>query len=1577
MQAQAFDPWQIGELLCGQYRIVERLSQNDRQNVQRLTYRADHEGWGQPVRLKVFLAQPETLQNKAQAWSRLSLHPLIASCYYLRDLRGYGLLISEYVAGVPLSPPLSRRRCSPHEAELALETFLDAAIQTAWGLEYAHGQGVVHGNWQWCNLIQTSTGQIRITDFWATPQATIADDQRDWVKLFAQWSQALPRCPKAINAHLQQWQAAASFLWRDCWQTLQQLYQDSLGQPYPRTRPEPDQWQASGLNNQALAWMDLAEPGAALRLWEQVQQAQPTHPETLYNQGLWQWRSHQISLETLLNRLATLPWYPATWRGFLELEAGNGAAALAAFEQWQPEPSQPAAFIQQAKALATQRQSQTAAQTISSPSGMPIQTLIYSPDGRYMVWGDVQGNLLVWDFQLGQRTRFSGHSQASIVRLALTTDNCYLVSIARADTHPQADIQTNASANADLTLKLWSFRTGKCLATFSQLQDWQSLGTSPSSPVTPSPATPTSQPGRQQRRWSADGRYCLRVTNALLTLVEKASGQVIYALHLNLTPVFPIPKTTLGLSWQPQAGASRGAAVQPGQGGAQDALIWDLATQTPRQVLPVGPGCSAIALMPPLPDQPATYLTVDQRGVLTQRALANGQSLATWFTAMSNVTQLHISTDGQLVLLQGQHLSLWSLATGQPKTTIESLTPSPNSVVLSPDGQTLLWADRQVHLRPVATAAWQYQAPWQLSPRMRGTIAKTPVDSGHHYLQQAEQAWQQRDIAQTYAALQQANTLLSAPERERVFEFWTRLYTHLPRQRLRRTWPLYTFAAHIGAIQQIAFDRDGALITSSRNGTLKRWLLQTERALGTIIGQPKGGLSCFSISADRQWLITSSQQDGLQQWQTRSGKLHRTLTSQTRTTPIRATQPSAAITALAALPASPYVLAGTEQGKLQLWHLEMGSCLRDWTAHSQAIAALAVSPDSRYGVSADAKGLWKRWHLATGECQQTISTAQSGIRVIAYSSDGQWVLTAAQDHSIMVWSALLGKRHQVLRGHQSPITSLWIAPDSRYVLSGSSAGRAKFWDLRTGACLHTWDLGQHEITAVAVERTSKYVLLGTATGEIHLWAMDWQLAPPREPYWDETARPYLEAFLVRHTPRQPTPFQRGAQDRTTAEPLAQSVRQIPLGMGAFWLVMLWLGTITYSEIFTYTSQLVSTGLLAGGAALFVWSYFTSRQTGNPTIQLGALFGLVVLALVGLVERSEGWLALGAVCWGTIAAVLVTGPMLGLWHPQPAVQPLGLKTSQTLKKYWGRTRTIVLLLMVLGLGLGLETIMVNGVIPRLWPVGVAGSISIVLEAIAWRRQGWQGQRLLKRLAIVGLVTLTSFTWFLPSRLGVVPERACSSPAALNDYLARGGTPNGQVLAPPTRSLLECALVHPDPALLGILINHQADLNQLNEQGEGLLHLAVQAQVLSAVKSLLAGGSNINLPDRQGRIALHDARTAAMARVLIRAGADVNWLAPQAGSPLQQAIRNDRLDIVQLLLSHQANPDLTCDQVECEDYSPIYSAIRHGRWEILRLLLTYDVDLTVRDRNQQTPLEYAQSLNQTQAVTVLQAALEPQF
>ena len=77
-----------------------------------------------------------------------------------------------------------------------------------------------------------------------------------------------------------------------------------------------------------------------------------------------------------------------------------------------------------------------------------------------------------------------------------------------------------------------------------------------------------------------------------------------------------------------------------------------------------------------------------------------------------------------------------------------------------------------------------------------------------------------------------------------------------------------------------------------------------------------------------------------------------------------------------------------------------------------------------------------------------------------------------------------------------------------------------------------------------------------------MWALDWQLAPPMQPRWDETARPYLEAFLGRQIPRRWT-----TERSPTPLPSAESWQTLPIRLVMLWVLMLWLGSLTSYEIF--------------------------------------------------------------------------------------------------------------------------------------------------------------------------------------------------------------------------------------------------------------------------------------------------------------------------------------------------------------------------------------------------------------------------
>jgi serine/threonine protein kinase len=81
------------------------------------------------------------------------------------------------------------------------------------------------------------------------------------------------------------------------------IYGWLFGQPYPRSRPEPAQLLADGLNNHALSMLDLDRPEQAEQLWQQALASDPHHLHAVYNYGLHRWRGGQIIDTDLISQL--------------------------------------------------------------------------------------------------------------------------------------------------------------------------------------------------------------------------------------------------------------------------------------------------------------------------------------------------------------------------------------------------------------------------------------------------------------------------------------------------------------------------------------------------------------------------------------------------------------------------------------------------------------------------------------------------------------------------------------------------------------------------------------------------------------------------------------------------------------------------------------------------------------------------------------------------------------------------------------------------------------------------------------------------------------------------------------------------------------------------------------------------------------------------------------------------------------------------------------------------------------------------------------------------------------------------
>jgi serine/threonine protein kinase len=347
--------WQVGDVILDLYEVAEIYESGG----MGLVYRVHHRGWNVDLALKCprahFFqteAHKQHFERECETWVKLGLHPHTVSCYYVRRVAGTPSVFAEYLDGGSLADWIEDGTLYKGGQVAALARVLDIAIQFAWGLDYAHQQGLVHQDIKPANLLLLPDGTAKVSDFGLAQARMVAEglaepggaaksvmvpgvglmtieyrspEQAAGTPLTRKtdiWSWGVAvlelfmggrtwlvgeAAPEALESYLAEgppdpgipaMPVGMAELLRQCFQenpadrpaniaevaaALEELYAQEVGQPYPREAPKLAEALADSFNNRALSLLDLGKAEEAERLWGEALQADPHHPESVYN----------------------------------------------------------------------------------------------------------------------------------------------------------------------------------------------------------------------------------------------------------------------------------------------------------------------------------------------------------------------------------------------------------------------------------------------------------------------------------------------------------------------------------------------------------------------------------------------------------------------------------------------------------------------------------------------------------------------------------------------------------------------------------------------------------------------------------------------------------------------------------------------------------------------------------------------------------------------------------------------------------------------------------------------------------------------------------------------------------------------------------------------------------------------------------------------------------------------------------------------------------------------------------------------------------------------------------------------
>jgi serine/threonine-protein kinase len=143
-------------LIANRYRLIRRLGRGGVGTV----YQAIDIHLGRAVAIKA-LHEPlalDLLRSEARSLARLA-HPNIVALYDLVETDGRAYLVMEFLDGWDLERLVAERGPLDHTRTLSIFRAVASAV------EYAHGRGILHCDLKPANVLVTTTGDIKLTDF--------------------------------------------------------------------------------------------------------------------------------------------------------------------------------------------------------------------------------------------------------------------------------------------------------------------------------------------------------------------------------------------------------------------------------------------------------------------------------------------------------------------------------------------------------------------------------------------------------------------------------------------------------------------------------------------------------------------------------------------------------------------------------------------------------------------------------------------------------------------------------------------------------------------------------------------------------------------------------------------------------------------------------------------------------------------------------------------------------------------------------------------------------------------------------------------------------------------------------------------------------------------------------------------------------------------------------------------------------------------------------------------------------------------------------------------------------------------
>ena len=1116
--------WKLGDVVLGLYEVAEVLGQGGMGRV----YRVHHRGWDVDLAVKAPLASAleaaggaDAFEREAETWVGLGLHPHVVACYYVRRIEGTPRLFAEYVDGGSLHDWIRQKRLR------ALDRILDVAVQFAWGLHYAHEQGLVHRDVKPANVMVAADGVAKVTDFGlararalgapagpvgparagqtmmaaggvAGTPAYMAPEQSAGKELSRRtdlWGWGLSVLEMFAGDRTWEYGIAAGEVLRD----YRERGRGVLGLP---TMPESVA--------ELLAQCFQEDPAARPRSLKEAAEALRTAYEASVG-GAYPRAEPRVgrdSADSLSNRAVSLLdlgrlgeadplWRKALARQPQHLESTYNQS-LHAWSRGEMNDDEVLNRVTEARKAhaSVPRGAQLAGRILLAlgETGRAVRAF-----GEAAAGGTATPELerdVVQAREAEEAARDRGPERETVRVLKGLVRPATMLAVTR-DGH-------FAVAGDAETVRVWDVRSGAVVRTLPGRETrFRSLAATPDGrgllwagegaplqlmevetarplrPFQPHPGFLTSLAITDDGRLAISGG-----SDRTVRVWEIGTGRCLRALEGHQEAVTAVAVSGDGTR---AVSASLDGTVR----------AWDVASG---QSLTVFEGHEGRVFAVALSGPKGFILSGGEDRTIRLWDLPNGRHVRTFAGHVQAVAALALSRDGRYAFSGGQDrtLRVWDVAGGRLHAIFRREAPV-LAVGAGEDG--VAWAASGMSIVALRVPDRSRLPAFAVCRPVTASEAESRDAAFQGRVEEARLSLQKGDFV---GALEKARTARSVPGYERSHDalaLWDEISAVLPRKGLRGAWEEAGLEGHEDPILAVAVSPDGGrALSGGMDATLRLWDL-AGRQLLSVLGGHTETVSAVAFAPDGRSVVSSSWDRTARLWDIASSRTVRTFEGHTEQLSCASVSPDGTT-----------LLTGSWDSTLRLWQLSNGRELRVLEGHSANVAAAAFGPDGKFVVSAGWDAAVRAWDVGTGECASVLEGHENSVGALAVSPSGRQVASGGVDTTVRVWDLRAGRALRSLTGHGAEVTSVCFSPDGRYVASASRDKTVRVWDVATGKCERTLP-HTAGVMAVAFSPAGTRLLTAGADRVLRIWHLDWEPEARALPPWDEKARPYLESFV--------------------------------------------------------------------------------------------------------------------------------------------------------------------------------------------------------------------------------------------------------------------------------------------------------------------------------------------------------------------------------------------------------------------------------------------------------------------------------